>query len=229
MADLNQASWSQTDASNNSGSPAGWPEGMAPSGVNDSARAGMGAVKRWHDQITPTLTSTGSANTQLLTYAVAPTAYVGGDVFSFFAGFTNSGPASLNVNGLGAKQIVTADGVALSGGEIRVGYVVTVFYDGTSMRLAHQHKQFLAASFGYLALPGGLLLQWGQTTFGAQTAVLVTFNIPFGGLYQVQTSLVQGSGDGFIAGVSATSASGFTFSTNSSYTGTGYWFAIGTI
>jgi cytoskeletal protein CcmA (bactofilin family) len=41
-------SWSTTAASNNSASPNGFPEGMAPSGVNDSARQVMADVRSWY-------------------------------------------------------------------------------------------------------------------------------------------------------------------------------------
>ena len=44
----NISSWSTSSAANNAVSPDGFPEGMAPSGVNDSAREVMGAIKRWY-------------------------------------------------------------------------------------------------------------------------------------------------------------------------------------
>ena len=43
------STWSTTAASNNSASPDGWPEGMAPSGVNDSARENMAALRTQHE------------------------------------------------------------------------------------------------------------------------------------------------------------------------------------
>ena len=49
MADI--STWSPVDESNNQPPPDGWPEGMAPSGVNNCARAMMGAVRRFYDQI----------------------------------------------------------------------------------------------------------------------------------------------------------------------------------
>lgn len=134
MADIQSASWSQTDASNNSASPNGFPENMAPSGVDDSMRAVMGAIKRWHDQAGPTLTSGGSANTQTLTYAVAPAAYVKGDVYMFIPGFANTGPMTLNVNSLGAKAVQIGN-VGLSGGELRANVPALVAYDGTVFQL----------------------------------------------------------------------------------------------
>lgn len=46
MSDV--SAWSVTDASNNVAVPDGFPEGMAPAGLNDSSRAVMGAVARWY-------------------------------------------------------------------------------------------------------------------------------------------------------------------------------------
>lgn len=44
----NISTWTTSAASNNSVSPDGFPENMAPSGVNDSAREVMAAVRRWY-------------------------------------------------------------------------------------------------------------------------------------------------------------------------------------
>lgn len=56
--------WSTTAASNNSASPNGFPEGMSPSGVNDSAREMMATLRAWYEAAqwinlghTPTRTS----------------------------------------------------------------------------------------------------------------------------------------------------------------------------
>lgn len=134
MADINQSSWSETDGSNTTAPPAGWPEGMPANAVNDSARAIMGAIKRWYDHSNATATSGGTANAQTLTYAVAPTALVTGDVFAFFAGATNTSTLTLNVNGLGAKAVQIA-GAALAGGEVVSGTIVEVCYDGTAFQI----------------------------------------------------------------------------------------------
>lgn len=40
--------WSTTAALNNSAPPAGWPEGMAPSAVNDTARQMMADIATWY-------------------------------------------------------------------------------------------------------------------------------------------------------------------------------------
>ena len=49
MADI--SAWSPVDESNNQPPPDGFPEGMAPSGLNNGMRAVMGAVRRWYDAV----------------------------------------------------------------------------------------------------------------------------------------------------------------------------------
>lgn len=41
--------WSTTAADNDSAAPNGWPEGMPPSGVNDTGRQMMAAVREWYE------------------------------------------------------------------------------------------------------------------------------------------------------------------------------------
>lgn len=134
-ADVESATWSETASSNNAASPNGWTSGtMLPSQVEPTAREMMAALKRDWDHKGPTLISGGSANAQTLTYAVAPAAYVQGQRFMFIPNFTNTGATTLNVNGLGAVAI-NVNGGALVGGELRIGGVAEVVYDGSIFRL----------------------------------------------------------------------------------------------
>ena len=111
MADLSDnTNWFEVDASNNKASPNGWPEGMMPSGVNDSARNDKGALKRFWDRINPVtqITPSGAAwvfNTSNTAY---PTAYVAGEIYSFIAGGDAAGNDTFAVNALGAKPIYVA-------------------------------------------------------------------------------------------------------------------------
>jgi hypothetical protein len=134
MSDIESASYSESAGGNNAASPNGAPEGMAPSGVNDTIREIMAAIKRDWNRSHPTVTSGGAANAQTLTYATAPAGYFQGQRFCFIAGFTTTGAATLNVNGIGAKNIFM-DGVALIGGEIVAGSVVEMVYDGTQFQI----------------------------------------------------------------------------------------------
>jgi hypothetical protein len=77
-------------------------------------------------------------NTITMTVAPVPTAYVKYQRFVFKASASNTGSATINVNSLGAKTIKkrTTSGVAaLTGGEIQIGGVYAVVYDGTDMQL----------------------------------------------------------------------------------------------
>ncbi len=82
-------------------------------------------------------TSGGSANAQTLTYNPAVTAYATGLPLNFVVGLTNTGPATMNVNGLGAKNIF-AEGRALSGGELVAGNLASMVYDGVQLQLVSQ-------------------------------------------------------------------------------------------
>jgi hypothetical protein len=138
MNEISSASWSETDASNNSPTPNGWPEGQSPSSVNDCARMMMGAVKRFWDRINGRYASTGSANAYVMSPDMALGAYVVGERYSFRASFANTGPATLDISSLGATSIkkMTGHGKAdLAPGDIQAGQPVTVEYDGTHLLL----------------------------------------------------------------------------------------------
>lgn len=64
--------WSTTAASNNMAVPEGWPEGMAPSNINDCARDNMASLKEWHlDAEWLKLGANGSANAFSISYVSA--------------------------------------------------------------------------------------------------------------------------------------------------------------
>jgi len=138
------SAWSPTDASNNTAAPAGFPEGMAPSGVNDSARAVMGGAARWFELINGKLTTSGT-NTITVSATVAPSAYVTGMRYMFKAGGTNTGAATINLSSLGAKDIKRLNGTALIGGEIVNGQYFELVYDGTNMLLLTPGDRALVA------------------------------------------------------------------------------------
>ena len=128
----NTSVFSQTDASNNTGTMPSGSGSALPSTIDDAGRALQGAVVREWNWSHPTITSGGAANVQTLTYSIAPAAYYNGQQFTFLAGFTNSGSATLNVNALGAvtiKKVVGSTQTALAGNEILTGQIVTVHYN----------------------------------------------------------------------------------------------------
>lgn len=127
--------WNVAAASNNAAPPNGFPENMAYSAVNDSARELMAVVRRFIGDNNGSLTSGGSANAYTLTPNGTYSAYAAGQSFVFKASFANTGAATLNVSALGAKSIVLPNGAALASGDIPSGSLVAVGYDGTNFVL----------------------------------------------------------------------------------------------
>lgn len=128
MAEINDLS--TTDANNNGAAAnAGFPEGMPPSDVNDAARALEGMLARWHKDTNGSLVATGSSNA----YAVAAnrtiSAYYDGLHIVFEANHQNSGAATLNVDGVGAKTIKKNHDQDLASGDIESGQKVGVLFD----------------------------------------------------------------------------------------------------
>lgn len=145
---------------------------------------------------------TGTVNALVVTLAPAPTALTDGLKVRIKAANTVTGPATLNLNGLGAKAITISGGTALAGGEIVAGgfyeftystaataflitaqsagqvVVPTAVLPGAAVNLG-QFGSTLAAS-GYQKLPSGLIIQWGQyLAASADTAYTVSLPITF--------------------------------------------------
>lgn len=79
---------------------------------------------------------TGAVNAYVITPIPAATAYTTGQIFSFKAINANTTASTLNVSGLGTKTIKKNGGASdLVSGDIVVGQIVTVEYDGTNLQL----------------------------------------------------------------------------------------------
>lgn len=140
MSEIQTTDFDETAANNNAASPNGFPEGMAPSGVNDSARELMAQIKRFFNRITgradagTLISSAGVAPTFTVTFDTAPASLYTGLIVGFKAGADFGADPTLNVNALGAVNIqkMTSAGYAnLISGDIKSGQHVWVKYDGT--------------------------------------------------------------------------------------------------
>lgn len=83
-------------------------------------------------------TSGGSANAQTITTNIGLTGYSVPLIIAFIAGFTNTAATTINIDGLGVKNIYKESGsgpVALAGGEIIAGNIYQLFYDGTEFQI----------------------------------------------------------------------------------------------
>jgi hypothetical protein len=64
------------------------------------------------------------------------TAYAAGQMFNFVAAAANTTTSvTLNLNGLGAKSVAKTGSTALAVGDIKIGQLVSVVYDGTRFQL----------------------------------------------------------------------------------------------
>lgn len=112
-----------------------FPENMAPSAVNDGARALEGIIARWHEDTNCNKASTGSSNAYVFAANQTLSSYYDGLTICFDANFANTGAATLNVDSLGAKDIKKNNDLDLESGDIESGQKVFVVYDGTSFQL----------------------------------------------------------------------------------------------
>ena len=82
------------------------------------------------------LTSVAGTDTITATCAPTPT-LTAGQIFRFIPAATNTGATTLNISGLGAKNVYF-NGAALVGGEILANVPVQVMYDGTQFNLLNE-------------------------------------------------------------------------------------------
>jgi hypothetical protein len=179
-ADLsNNDIFSEIDASNTSNTTPGWPVGAAPSQITPNAQALQGSVKRWFDKANPTQISTGSPNSQALTYPVPPSPYTLGDTYVFLVGpgltnITGSG-VTLNVNDLGDVSVQVA-GMQLVGGELVENTVAIVTYNNVGVfELINPAFRIFGGQeiTGNLTIDGALNVV-GLTTLGSEVVTAST-------------------------------------------------------
>lgn len=82
---------------------------------------------------------TGAANAYVVSLPKAPQAYTAGLTITMRAANANTGASTINVDGLGAKTIKRYSGDPLIAGDILVGQLVVLGYDGTDFRLVGVH------------------------------------------------------------------------------------------
>jgi len=132
MADIYD--WSTTAADNDDAdSSINWLEGQLPGTVNGSARAMMKRIKELLNDVTASGTVGGTADAITLTSAIG--ALADNKMVRFVAASTNTGAATLAVNGLTAKAIRKISGgtdVALAAGDIAAGETYLVMYRSTA-------------------------------------------------------------------------------------------------
>lgn len=135
MGTLN--SWNIVDANNNATPPDGWPENtMQYSEVNDTGRAVQGTLKRYFADINGSLVAGGVADAYTVSLnEIGYTAYFTGMYFACEINADNTGPTTIDVNGIGPQNVVTPDGSALGADTLKSGGIYEFRYDGTNFQL----------------------------------------------------------------------------------------------
>lgn len=136
---------------------------------------------------------TGAANAYVITPSPAITAYAAGQTFTFKAANSNTGASTINVSGVGTKNIFK-NGVGLGGAVIVAGQTYVVVYDAIQFQLFSQDTtpSGTISMFATAVAPGGWLNCDGsavsRTTYAPLFAVIstafgtgdgsTTFNVP---------------------------------------------------
>lgn len=154
--------WSQTAASDaTADSTINWAEGQAPSSVNDSARAMMAAVAKWRDDNAGALTTGGTATAFTLTtnQVFSSLSAMSGMCLRVKFNATNGASPTLNVDGLGAKSIVSVSGTAVGTGSIRANQIYDLVYANGSSEWI-----LIGGAPTLEAFPSGTLMLFQQTS-----------------------------------------------------------------
>jgi hypothetical protein len=101
---------------------------------------------------------TGGANAMAIAFTPALTAYAAGLIFYVKAAATNTGPTTINVNGVGLQDVKTFDGLVLSpmaAGQIVIGNVYLLVYDGAEFLVLNPSDP--GATTGPVFFPGAAI------------------------------------------------------------------------
>lgn len=129
---VNPFGWSTSAGSNTTVGGVSIAEGMAPSGVNNAIRAAMAGVKEVLDAISGAKVTTGSANAYILSTGLSLSSLAAGHILGFEANHTNTGAATIAIDGLTAVDIKRVDGSALQADDITSSGIYLIAYEATS-------------------------------------------------------------------------------------------------
>jgi hypothetical protein len=111
--------------------------------------------------------ASGAANTYTASLSPAITAYATGMVVNIKINVANTGASTINLNGLGVKNIKLLGGVDPVAGELAANMLAELYYDGT---------QFILLNPYAIVIIGSVYSNVQQSIPGGNTAELLTFN-----------------------------------------------------
>ncbi|SFE43214.1 hypothetical protein SAMN04487969_102489 [Paenibacillus algorifonticola] len=134
----------------------GQVKAAAPVVANDAAR-------KAEIESPPFVTTTGTGAAYVATFSPAYTALVPGTRITVKIHMANTGAATVNVNGLGAKPMLKSNGNPLSAGNLKLNSVYSLVYDGTSFILQGEGGEYGNAIAPQVLAPN---------TFGTEAGVM---------------------------------------------------------
>lgn len=189
--------WSRTAATNaTADATCPFPEGMAPSALNDGIRGAMAALRKFGDDISGAIVTGGTSTAYTVSsyQGFGSLALMSGQMIAFTPNATNGATVTLNVDGLGAKPLRTSTGVELLAGTLIAGtpYIAT-YNNGDAAWYLH----------GFFGNPYNIPLG-GSLLFFGTTAPNSAFVLPYGQAISRTTysplfslfGTTYGSGDG---------------------------------
>jgi len=127
---------STTDASNTGTAANGmWSENMAPSSVNNAARANLGQIARWYADTNGSISTSGSSSAYVLAASRTISTIAAGDCFVFKANHASTGATTIAIDGLATKSIKKFNDQAIAANDIESGSICHIVYDGTNFQL----------------------------------------------------------------------------------------------
>lgn len=222
-------SWSQTAATNATADSAiNWAEGMAPSAVNDSSRAVMSVLAKYRDDTAGTITTAGTSTAFTATTSTTFASFteLNGQVLFLKMHTTSGATPTLNVSGLGAKNIKSVSGTNIATGYLMSGGIYAFTYSSSNNEFVVHGSPGALSGLATLAVSGavttGALTASGLLTVSAGGAA-ITGNSAVTGTWTTSGALTVSAGGAAITGNSTvtgtltvsttlTASSGFTVS-----------------
>lgn len=200
--------WSQTAANNATiDGSINWAEGMAPSQVNDSARAEMASVAKFISDNNGSLVTAGSSIAYTVTTNQVESALTAGYTVAVQFHVTPDSSATIAVDGLAAKPLQIVSGINLKGGEYLAGSIARFTYSttGTGQWIANSAEVAIPGTTSGGSANAGLIGEYVTSIVTTGSAVAMS-----GGIAVNITSIALTAGDWDIFGSVwvSTSASG---------------------
>lgn len=138
---------------------------------------------------------TGTANAKVVALDPAPTAYVEGLAIAFKNAAQNTGAVTINVNGLGAKNVLKSNGNALTSGSLKANSIYTLRYNGTAFILQGEGGEYGNATAADVLAPKTIGTDAGLVTGTMPNRGAVNQTITSqGGQYSIPQGYHSGSG-----------------------------------